>query len=127
MPNIDRLNETLRKEIALAIAETIDFSDGVVTVSWVQCDPNFSSAKIAISVLPDNVAGSALEKLRAASGDIADIIKSRILFRKVPKLLWIFDSTEKKASVLDKTFEEMKKIETMPDEEIDKLDTIEYK
>jgi ribosome-binding factor A len=124
--NIDRLNETLRKEIALAIEEAVDFADGIITVSWVKCDPNFSSAKIAISVLPDNVAGSALEKLRAASGEIAGLVKTRVLFRKMPKLLWLFDSTEKKAGVLDKAFEEMKKIENLTDEEINKIENVKY-
>ena len=125
--NIERLNSTLKKEIALAIEGNVDFHDGIITVSRVNCDPNFSSARIDISVLPDNVAGSALEKLRASSGDIAKILKARVRFRKMPKLIWNFDSTEKKASVLDKAFEEMKKIENLPDEEIEKLEDIEYK
>ncbi|MFA5247697.1 MAG: ribosome-binding factor A [Patescibacteria group bacterium] len=127
MPNIDRLNETLRKEIALAIEEVVDFYDGLITVSSVNCDPNFSTAKIYISVLPDNIVGSALEKLRTSSIDIAKLLKNRMRFRKVPKLLWNFDSTEKKVNVMNKAFEEMKKIETMLDEEIDKLEEVEYK
>jgi ribosome-binding factor A len=125
--NIERLNETLRKEVALAIEETIDFPDGLITVSWVKCDLNFSSAKIAISVLPDNVVGSALEKLRTSSGEIAGILKNRVRLRKMPKLLWTFDPTEKKAGILEEAFKEMKKIENLPDEEIENLENIEYK
>lgn len=108
MRNINQVNETLQKEIALAVEELVEFEGGLITISWVKCDTNFSSARIGISVLPDGLAGTALEKLKKASGDISRHLKSRTRFRRVPTFVWIFDPTEKNADNIEKT---LKKIE----------------
>lgn len=121
MPNIERLNETLRKQIALIIAEEIDFPGGLITITRVECDPNFYSARILFSVLPDNLVGTALEKLKKNSKLIAEELKQRIRIRKIPHLIWDFDPTEKQAGKLDKIFEKIEKEKDAPDEEIEDI------
>lgn len=115
MRNINQVNETLKKEIALAVEELVEFPEGLITISWVACDPNFSSAQIAISVLPDGLAGTALAKLKKTSGPIAHALKNRLRFRHIPRLIWSFDPTEKNADTIEKTFEKIK--EGIEDEE----------
>jgi len=124
MPNIDRLNETLRKEIAAIITEEVEFPDGLITITRVECDTNFYSARILFSVLPDSLVGTALEKLRKNSGIIAEELKHRIRIRKIPHLIWEFDPTEKQAGELDKVFAEAEKEKEKSDEE---LEDISYK
>jgi ribosome-binding factor A len=124
MPNIERLNETLRKEIAMIITEEIDFPNGLITITHVECDSNFYSARILFSVLPDSLVGTALEKLRKNSGLIAEELKHRIKIRKIPHLIWEFDPTEKQAGALDKIFAAAEKEKNLPDEE---LEDINYK
>jgi len=119
MPNIDRLNETLRKEISMIIAEEIDFPDGLITITRVECDTNFYSARILISVLPDSLVGTALEKLRKGSRLIGNELKTKIRIRKIPHLIWEFDPTEKKAGALDKIFAEAEKEKNTPEDEIE--------
>jgi ribosome-binding factor A len=109
MRNIQQINETLKKELAMAVEELVEFPDGIITVSWVECDPNFSSARIGISVLPDFLAGTALEKLRKASGEVAHHLRSRLRFRHMPKFFWVFDSTEKKADSIERIFDKIEK------------------
>jgi ribosome-binding factor A len=124
MPNIERLNESLRKEIAMIIAEEIDLPGGLITLTHVECDANFYSARILFSVLPDSMVGTALEKLRKNSKLIAEELKHRIRIRKIPHLIWEFDPTEKRAGALDKIFAAAEKEKTTPDEE---LEDINYK
>ena len=119
MPNIDRLNETLRKEIAAIITEEVEFPDGLITITRVECDTNFYSARILFSVLPDNLVGTALEKLKKNSGVIAEELKHRIRIRKIPHLIWEFDPTEKQAGALDKIFSEVEKEKNTPEDEIE--------
>jgi ribosome-binding factor A len=124
VPNIERLNETLRKEIAMIIAEEIDFPGGLITVTHVECDSNFYSARILFSVLPDSLVGTALEKLRKSSGLIGEELKHRIRIRKIPHLIWEFDPTEKQAGALDKIFAQAEKEKETPEDE---LEDINYK
>jgi ribosome-binding factor A len=121
MPNIERLNETLRKEIALIVAEEINIDGGLITISRVDCDPNYYSAKVSFSILPDNMVGTALEKFKKSSGLIAAELKNRIRMRKIPHFIWEFDPTEKKASVLEKVFEKIEKEKTAADEDIEDI------
>ncbi len=116
MHNIERINEELRRETAAAIEKIVILEDGLITVVWANCDSNFSTARIGISVLPDSLAGTALERLRKASGEIAGELKKKLSFRHIPKLYWTFDSTEKKADSLERIFQ---KIENNEEEEED--------
>jgi ribosome-binding factor A len=124
MPNIDRLNETLRKEIAMIITEEVEIPGGLITLTHVECDSNFYSARILFSVLPDSLVGTALEKLRKNSKLIAEELKHRIRIRKIPHLIWEFDPTEKQAGALDKIFAAAEKEKNLPDDE---LEDINYK
>jgi ribosome-binding factor A len=121
MPNIDRLNETLRKEIAQIITEEIEFPDGLITLTHVECDTNFYSARILFSVLPDSLVGTALEKLRKGSKLIAEELKHRIRIRKIPHLIWEFDPTEKRAGALDKIFTKAEQEKDKSDEELEDI------
>lgn len=123
MPKIEQLNESLRKEIATIIEEIVEFPDGLITVMRVECDPNFFTARVDISVLPDNVAGSALETLRKMSGQIAGELKGRVRLRKMPHLSWKFDPTEKKADVIEKAFNFLAKEKEL---DTDDLEEVKY-
>jgi len=107
MPKIDQLNETLRKQIASLVAEELEFPNGLITILNVECDTNFYSATIYFSVLPDNLIGSALEKLNKISGTIAKGLKNRTRLRKIPHLIWRFDPTEKKASSIEQIMDKI--------------------
>jgi ribosome-binding factor A len=125
MPNIERLNETLRKQIAMIVAEEIHIEGGLITISRVDCDPNYYSAKVSFSILPDNMIGTALEKLKKNSGLIAAELKNRIRMRKIPHFIWEFDPTEKKAGALDKVFQKIEDEKNADDEDIENI-TFKY-
>ena len=104
MSKVEQLNELLHRELAEGINREVEFPDVFVTVAYVSCTPDLQYAKVAVSVLPDRMAGTALKKLKAASGRIAAGIVKKTRLRKVPHLLWEFDPTERKAAILEDVF-----------------------
>jgi len=111
MSRIDQVNEMLRSELANAINKEISFKDFLVTISYIDCSPDLENAKVNISVLPDKYAGTALTELRKNSRKFSNILKKQIRLRKIPKLNWVIDNTEKNADEIDKLLEEIRESE----------------
>ena len=106
MSKIPRFNELILEELAKAVNREVGIPDALITVTYVECSEDLKQAKVGFSVLPDNLAGTALRRLTAASGQLADILKKRIKIRRFPHLIWEFDATEKDASRLEKLIAE---------------------
>jgi len=107
MPNIDSLNGMIMKELADAVNREIGIPDALITISYVECDPAFKSAKVGFSVLPDHMAGTAMRKLTASSGQLAGLMKKRVKLRKFPHLIWEFDATEREAERIEKLIDSL--------------------
>jgi len=104
---IEQVNELLRAEIALIIERELELPNVMVTVTKVDCARKLDSAKVWVSVLPDNQTGSALQALRRKQGFIRHLLAKKILFRLVPQLNFVFDDTEKKAAEVDNIFSQL--------------------
>ncbi|MEK7067788.1 MAG: 30S ribosome-binding factor RbfA [Patescibacteria group bacterium] len=104
---IEQVNEVLRKEIALIIERELELPGVMVTVSKVDCARELDSARVWVSVLPDNKAGSALQQLRRQQGFIRHLLAKNILFRRVPQLIFAFDDTAKKAAAVENIFHDL--------------------
>lgn len=102
MSKIPRLNEILREELAAAVNREVGLPNALITVTYVECSPDLKQAHIGVSVLPDNLAGTALRHLTAATGELVRILKSRVKLRQMPHLIWEFDATEREASKIEK-------------------------
>lgn len=111
MSKTDSLNALITKELAEAVNREIGIPDALITISFVECDQDFKTAKVYFSVLPDKMAGTALRKLNAASGQIANLMKKRVKLRKFPHLFWHFDPTEKEATQLEQLIDSLDEID----------------
>ncbi|MDD5032449.1 MAG: 30S ribosome-binding factor RbfA [Patescibacteria group bacterium] len=109
MPQIERVNELIKRNIADLISKEVYLRDGLITVSFVDCSPDLERAKIAISVLPAHLAGTALKVLRGHSSLFSGILKKKTRLRHIPKFNWVIDSTEEEAAKIEKLLEEIKK------------------
>ena len=117
MARMDQINELLREKIANATKKEVDLNNALITITDVDCSPDLKSAKVMFSVLPDNMVGSALEKLRKNTGNIARILRKEVRIRTIPKLKWVFDDTGKNVSKLDIIFEKIEKGEDIENDE----------
>ncbi len=92
----------LREELAAVINREVGLPNALITVTYVECSEDLKQARIGVSVLPDNLAGTALRKLRAESGQIVGLLRQRVKLRRLPKFIWEFDATEREAMKIER-------------------------
>lgn len=107
MSRIDQINETLRSEIGKFVANEIKIENGMITVLRVDCSPELKNTKVYVSVLPDKFYGTALAKLKKINSPLNSYLIKKIKIRKVPKINWVIDPTEKEASVIEQLLNEI--------------------
>ena len=96
-----RLNDLLRQRIAELVNQLVEFYDGLITISYVDLSGDGLEAKIAVSVLPISLYGTALRQLRKASAIIAKRAAKNCRLSRVPKLIWSIDDSAEQAACLD--------------------------
>ena len=102
MAKAERINDLLLEELARAVNREVAVENALITITYVECSPDLKQAKIGFSVLPDKLAGTALRKLTAATSQLANVLRNRTRLRKLPRLIWEFDATEREASKIEK-------------------------
>ncbi len=105
--HIERVNEIMLGELAQAVNSELGLPGALITISFVECDPDLKTARVGVSVLPDNLAGTTLRLLKSSTPHLVSLLKSRIRLRRIPKLIWEFDPTEREAEKIEKLIEEM--------------------
>lgn len=95
--NLGRLTEDVKREISAALPAIKDkhVSEEIVSISHVEITSDLSYCKVYVSALGGagkaEAAAAALEK---ASGFIVRRINARIKMRKMPKLIFLPDSSQ---------------------------------
>jgi ribosome-binding factor A len=105
MAKTERINELILEELAVAVNREVGLDGGLITITYVDCSPDLKQARIGFSVLPDNLAGTALRRLNGATSQLVGLIKNRVKLRKMPHFVWEFDATEKDASRIERLIE----------------------
>ena len=106
MSKIPRINELILEELALAVNREVGIPDALITITYVECSPDLKYAKVGFSILPDKLAGTALRKLKSATSQLVPILRVRTKLRKLPHLIWEFDSTEREAGKIERLVKE---------------------
>ncbi len=101
MSNANRLNDLILEELAPVVNREVGVENALITITYVQCSPDLKQAKVGFSVLPDNLTGTALRKLTSSTSQIVAVLRNRLKLRKMPHLIWEFDSTEREASKIE--------------------------
>ncbi|MFH1233885.1 MAG: ribosome-binding factor A [Patescibacteria group bacterium] len=104
---IEQLNEQIRNELAFLINKELPMDDGLITISYVDCSPDLKQAKIVVSILPINITGSLLEKLRKHSNFFSQSLRKKLKIRQIPHFNWVVDRTEEKAADLEEIFKQI--------------------
>ena len=97
----EKLNEQFKGELANLILEYLTLDNALITVSFVDCSPDLKNAKVGISVLPDNMFGTALKKLNSHNKEFAQILKKKLSLKTIPKFSFVADTREKYAAEID--------------------------
>ncbi len=110
MKKQEKLNDYFRDEISKIISETI-FSHGEIIVSIIKTKVSIDlkEAKVFVSVYPEERRAEAIEKLNQEKNEIQKILSQKVIKRRIPKLTFISDQTEKNAAEIEALFEQIKK------------------
>lgn len=104
----EKLNELLREELAMLIAEEIPMESGFITISYVDCSPDMNSAQVGVSVLPFHLNGTALRALRKNNSLFSKLLVKRTRIRRIPRFNWVIDDTEKNAADIEEVIRQIK-------------------
>jgi ribosome-binding factor A len=93
-PRMRRVNESLRQVLSEAIGELADPRLGFVTVTGVECTPDFDQAVVYVQVLGDEEARRrSLQGLEHARGALQERIAHELRVRRVPRLSFAYDDS----------------------------------
>jgi ribosome-binding factor A len=101
MSRIDQINSLLKQELAEMINREGILPDGLITVTRVKTSPDLRYAKVSVSVLPDNLSGTALKALRKKTGFFSGVLRKKLNLKFIPKFNWDLDTTEREAAIID--------------------------
>jgi len=104
-----QINELLRKELAIIISKEIPLENGLITIIHAKTSADLKNATLLISVIPENLSGSALKNLRKNSSFFRSLLKKKLNLKYIPRLNWKIDPQERYALEMDKVFKNIKK------------------
>lgn len=108
MSRIEKINELLKRELSNLINRNIPIEEGLITITYAKCSPDLRYAKIAVSIMPENLYGSALKRLRQNSSAFSNELKKKLNLKFIPKFNWVIDKQEKHASEIEEILAQIK-------------------
>lgn len=98
-----RVAELIQREINQLLLREVELPDGTLaTVTRVKVDPELKEAKVYISVLPFARRFVVFNRLKKVRRNLQKQINSKLYMYSVPKIEFLMDDTEEKASIIDK-------------------------
>lgn len=106
---VGRVGEQIKKELSLILQQELkDPRIGFVTVTGVELTNDMSQATVYLSVLgDDDRKEETLKALHRGTGFIRSELGKRIRLRKMPELIFKFDSSIEYGNRIDKLLEEL--------------------
>ncbi len=105
-PRMRRVNESLRQVISEAVGDLADPRLGFLTVTGVECTPDFDQAVVYVQVLGDETARRrGLEGLEHARGALQERIAREVRVRRIPRLSFAYDESLDRGMRIDALLE----------------------
>ena len=98
-----RVGELIQRELTQLLLREIELPEGTLaTVTRVKVDPELKEAKVYVSVLPFGRRYVVFNRLKKVRKSLQKQINSKLYMYSVPKIEFVIDDTEEKASIIDK-------------------------
>lgn len=106
---MDKVNETLRKEISIIIDQDLKNPNitGIISVTKVKTAVDLSSARVYISLLNCKSKKNTLEGIKKASGYIRSELAKRVNLRYTPELIFEVDESMEYGSRIESILKEI--------------------
>ncbi|MFA6146383.1 MAG: 30S ribosome-binding factor RbfA [Patescibacteria group bacterium] len=107
---IEKINELIKREMSQIIVREIEAPDGsLITITRVETSEDLSDAKILISIFPFSHSKKVLFILLKRIGEIQGFLNRRLAMRPLPRIRFVIDETEEKASQIEHVLNKIKK------------------
>lgn len=106
---IEQINELLHSELAQLASREVYLENGLITILYIKTSPDLRNATVGISVLPENLSGSALRLLRKNARHFSDKLKKKLNLKFIPKFKFEIDKQERHAVEIDNIISEIQK------------------
>jgi len=104
-----RINELIKEEIGQIFLREVEFPEGsLVTVTRVETAQDLSSARVFISVFPENFSPSVLRQLTSRIYFLQQKLNRQLLIRPVPRLVFCSEKTTGQAGRIEELLEQAK-------------------
>jgi len=104
-----KINELIKQQLGQIITKEIELPENcLITITKVETTPDMKIAKVFITVIPENLRGSALEILRKNNKLLSQQLKKNVSIKFIPNLNFLIDDQEAYAAEIDKLLDEIK-------------------
>lgn len=105
---VERMNELIKLELGRFIMKEIELPpSSLVTITKVENTPDFKVAKVFVTILPDKLRGTILEKLNKNCRHLHEILKSELNTKFIPNLRFLIDEQEVYANQIEQILDEI--------------------
>ena len=106
MPKVDEL---IKRELGKIIIKEIDFPlNTLATITRVETLPDLKQSKIFISVFPTSERQRVIRILSGRANELVCLLNKKVILRIIPKLSFLIDDLEEKASEIDQLLDSLK-------------------
>ncbi len=107
---IEKINDLVRDQLMSIIQKDLSWGEGVfISIIKVDTSPDLRYARVFVSVFPEEQRAHVLKKLTQETYFLQGKLNKQLHCRPLPKINFISDETEKKATDLEAIFEKIKK------------------
>ena len=104
-----QVNELIRQELGRLLLTEIEFPKNcLATITQVETSKDLKHAKIWLSVIPITYTKKVLEKLNKNIGHLQFLLNKKLTMKPLPRLSFMIDETEKKASEIERLLDRIK-------------------
>lgn len=96
-----QISELLKAELADAVVRDAGIDGCLITITYVECEPDLNNARIGVSVLPESFGPQVMRYLIKSSSRFSSLLRKKVKLRKIPKFRWELDLTEAKAAEIE--------------------------
>lgn len=105
---IEQVNSLLQERISRFLLSHFEAPSGaLITITKVEVTPDLHSAKVYVSILPENLRGSMLEGLRKIAPEIRQSLYQDLDTHVVPMIIFHIDETEEQAAGIEELLDSL--------------------
>ncbi len=107
---LDKINELLMVELSRILKEDFDTEEDIfLTITRVMTSRTLEHATVWLSILPEQKMKMVLQALKDQIYHLQQVLNKRLVMRKIPKITFKLDETEKQAAHIEKILEDVVK------------------